>query len=312
MINNLEEKKFIENRIRKLENILFDLKEKLLPDREDQYNAMAYVYVKKIIELREEIEEYIGMNNILIEKSDINIHINGPAIGYGNAPISIISSYLDNLKSSVRRNYGILYNRSKVPQNIALLTDFTLNQLAAGSINISLSIPNEQMSFLDHTSLDRSLKIYFELLQLVSMRDEELAIDGVDDESMGKLLSNILKIVPDDKNIRNIEVYGEKVLHQSKICLDHQSRRFILGKIENINKKEKNVSIEGIIRELDLDKLTFCLRDINYAGKEQIKCSVPKEETEDLGIYLNSYVKVTGILEGNLLKVKYIDKINKN
>ncbi len=83
MKNNLEEKQFIEKRINKLENILFDLKEKLLPEREEQYKSMAAVYVRKIIELREEIEKYIGMDNVLIEHDDINIHMVGPSIGYG-------------------------------------------------------------------------------------------------------------------------------------------------------------------------------------------------------------------------------------
>lgn len=307
MINNLEEKQFIENRIKKLENILFDLKERLLPDREEQYKAMAAVYVRKIIELREEIEEYIGMNSVLIEKSDINIHVNGPAIGYGKAPISIISSYLDNLKASVRRNYGIIYNKSKVPQNVAFLTDFTLNQLAPGSINISLSIPNEQIALLEDMPFNKSLNIYFKLLQSVSMRENEIHIDGINDKYMGRLLNNILRILPDDNNIRSIEVYGNKVLNKSKICLDHESRKFVLKKIENFNEKEKNISIKGIIREIDLDKMTFYLRDINYERREQIKCSVLNDQIEDLGKYLNSYVKVIGTLENNVIKVKYID-----
>ncbi|MCE9656685.1 hypothetical protein LPC13_15575 [Clostridium celatum] len=310
MINNLEEKQFIEKRINKLENILFDLKERLLPEREEQYKAMASIYVRKIIELREEIEEYIGMNEVLIEKSDINIHVNGPAIGYGKAPISIISSYLDNFKTSVRKNYGILNNRSKVPKDIALLTDFTLNQLAAGSINISLSIPNEQTAFLDDMPFNKSLRIYFELLQSVSMREEDIHIDGIDDEYIGKLLNNILKILPDDKNIRSIEVYGNRVFNKSKICLDHKSRRFVLNKIESINEKEKNISINGIIREIDLDKMRFYLREIDCEGREQIKCLVSNDEIENLGEYLNSRVKVIGILENNLVKVKYIEKYN--
>ena len=56
MINNLEEKQFIKKRINKLENILFDLKEKLLPEREEQYKTMAAVYTRKIIKLKEKIK----------------------------------------------------------------------------------------------------------------------------------------------------------------------------------------------------------------------------------------------------------------
>ncbi|MBS4959096.1 MAG: hypothetical protein KHZ99_19040, partial [Clostridium sp.] len=88
------------------------------------------------------------------------------------------------------------------------------------------------------------------------------------------------------------------------------SRKFVLKKIESINEKEKNISIKGIIREIDLDKLTFYLRDINYEGREQIKCSMINDKIENLGEYLNSYVKVVGILENNVIKVKYIEEGN--
>lgn len=46
------DKHFIENRIHKLENILFDLQKRLLPNNKEQYNIMAYVYIEKIEELK--------------------------------------------------------------------------------------------------------------------------------------------------------------------------------------------------------------------------------------------------------------------
>ena len=42
------------NNIEKLENILADLKKRLLPEHEEQYKAMAEVYIRKIKELKEE------------------------------------------------------------------------------------------------------------------------------------------------------------------------------------------------------------------------------------------------------------------
>lgn len=78
MINNQEEKIFAENQIKRLESIIMDLKQKLLPERKKQFEYMALVYVKEMIKIREEIDEYIGVNEIVIKKDDINIHIKGP------------------------------------------------------------------------------------------------------------------------------------------------------------------------------------------------------------------------------------------
>lgn len=313
MINNLEEKQFIEKRINKLENILFDLKEKLLPEREEQYKAMAAVYVRKIIELREEIEKYIGMDNVLIEHDDINIHMVGPSIGYGKIPIRLFSDYLDNLRMSVKRNYGIIYNKKKVPKDICLLTDFTLNQVAKGSVNISLSIPTEQCTFFDDMKLTESLNIYFKLLKNISAGEsinDIITSNKIDNDKLVRLLQNILKIMPDDKNIKNIDISGRVIGNENKIYLNHESKKNILKKISDINLEEKNISITGVIREVDLDKLTFLLREVETSEKtNQIKCFIVNDEIENLGEYLNSKVKVAGVLDGNKIVVKYIDKI---
>ena len=313
MINNLEEKQFIEKRINKLENILFDLKERLLPEREEQYKAMASVYVRKIIELREEIESYIGMDNVLIERDDINIHMVGPSIGYGKVPIGVFSTYLNNLRASVKKNYGIIYDKSKIPKDISLLTDFTLNQVAKGSINISLSIPTEQFTFLPDMELTESLKIYFKLLEYISSGkniNEIATINNIDNDKLVKLLLNILKIMPDDRNIKNIDISGRVLGDGNKIYLNHESKKTILKKIQDINLEEKNISVKGVIREVDLDKLTFLLREVETIEKgKQIKCCIVNSELEDLGEYLNSRVEVTGVLDGNVIIVKYINTI---
>ena len=311
MINSIEEKRFLEKRIMKLENILLDLKDKLLPDREEQYNAMAEIYVRKILEMREEIEEFTGMSNIIINKKDINIHIRGPIIDYGSAPISVISGYLDNFRKTIQKVYGIVNDvklKTRVPSSIAKMTDFRLVQYAPGSINFSLSLPEKQVGFFEEENIDTALELYFDILKWLSGDFESSKrIDALDEEKLEKLLVTILKTLPDDKNITSVEFFGNKI--SKRIYINNRSKDKIKDTIRKIESKENLLEYRGCIRELDLDKLTFSLRNINDKEVKQLKCQLNEEIIEDIKNYFDTEVIVTGVKKGQYLFVKYMEKV---
>lgn len=305
MIRNIEEKKHAENRIKKLEDILESLKRKLLPDNEAQFKAMAEVYVRKIIELREQIEAYIGMDIVIIKEEDINLHINGPCIDYGSIPISVLSSYLDNLKKSIQKTYSILNNISRAPQIISNLSDFRLMAYQPGSVNLALTLPESQISFFDEYSINNTLEVYFDILRWINSGIKSDYIDRMDEEIFEKLLINIVRTLPDDKNITNVEICGNKIKNKEKIYLNAKSREIVFNAIDKIEKKEQIVKLEGNIRELDLDKHTFILRNIQGYNLNQVKC-ILSDDDGDINSYFGSRVSIAGVFSGNILKVKYI------
>lgn len=310
MIENFEQKEYTENQIRRLENVLMSLRDKLMPKREKQYKLMAAFYVRKIREMREEIDEYTGLEMFNIKKDDINIHIEGPAIRYGSAPISIISGFLGNFRKTLQKFYITLNNlnyKTRIPKSIAALSDFELNAFQPGSINLSLSLPNNQISIFD---MEKSVKTYFDILKWAYYDNDEF-INDIKKEIKEKLLVNIIRTLPDDKNISTITFSG-KMLDlgkDKKIIINRKSKEKIIDTINNSNNNLKMISMKGCIRELDLDRWTFELRNIEGDSKFDQKCKINSEIVDDLKEYLDSVVAINGYKYGNILKVKYIEQI---
>lgn len=317
MIRNIEEKKHAENRIKKLEAIISSLKEELLPEREEQFKIMAKVYVKKIIELREEIEVFTGMDLLIVERKDINIHIKGPSINYGAAPISVISNYLDSFRKAMQKIYSIMNNieiKTRVPIIISELTDFRLNAYQPGSINLSLSLPEKQTGLFEDMDIYSSIDIYFKLLEwLGNDTDDKKILDeyinNLDKNKLEKLLINILKTLPDNKNIDSIEFYGNSIKSEKKIYVNHESRNKIKEKLNTNTNEEQIAEYRGCIRELDLDRQTFLLRNIEGKEVKQIKCILNENIADDIKNYLDTNVLIVGTVKNNVMQVKYIEII---
>ena len=312
MINNYEEKLYIGKQVNILENILLSLKTKLLPKREEQYKAMAAVYVRKIREFREQLDEYTGIELFNIKKADINIHIEGPMINYGSAPISIISLYLNNFKKTMQNIYTdinkINYKR-RLPKFISDLCDFHLSDLQPGSINLSLSYPSSQTCFIESNSAEKSVDTYFNILKWIYF-DDDIYIKDIDDDMKEKLLINMIRTLPDDKVINKITFYGSALKSEEKIIVNKSTKQKIIKILNRDENNIKKVAIKGCIRELDLDKLTFMLRNVEEYHKSEVKCKITTDKIEDLKEYLNTKVIINGIEKDNSIVVKFIEVLD--
>ena len=276
---------------------------------------MADIYVRKIVEIREEIEEFIGMSQLLIQQNDINIHIKGPVISYGSVPISIISSYLNSFRKTMQRIYGIVNNieiKTKVPSSIAFMTDFRLNAYQPGSINLSLSLPDKQLGFFDDMDIYSTLTMYFNMLMWIN-NDSHVSsfIEKVEKEKLERLLINILKTLPDDKFISSIEFSSNSIKLNGKIYVNSQSRKNVKEKLITLEKESEDEQFEcrGRVRELDLDKLTFVVRDLEDSSIKEIKCYLDDNIVDDIRSYLDSDVLVSGIVKNGKKYAKLLEEI---
>lgn len=312
MIKDSEQKIQVENQIKKLEKSLVNLKEKLLPRREKQFKAMASGYVNAIRELREEIDEFTGMELLNVPPKDINIHLVGPAIGYGNAPISVISKYLDNFRKSVQSIYAVINRisyKTNPPRKVINACDFSLLAFNKGSVNISLGLPMQQLNFFNiNKDINKSIDLYFSILNWTSnnSKKDELNIDS---SIKDKILMSMIKTLPDDKNIQEITFSGNMIKSYGKITVNENTKRIIKDMLTRAKTNEKRVILEGRIREVDLDKRRFILRDIKKSHLTQITCIMSEAVAEQPKDYLDSNVIVTGIQkeDANSIDVKLIE-----
>ncbi len=65
MLTNDEQFRQTQELLEKLEQNLASLKEKILPINPERFHLMAEAYFEHIIELREEIDEYIGIRQFV-------------------------------------------------------------------------------------------------------------------------------------------------------------------------------------------------------------------------------------------------------
>jgi hypothetical protein len=312
MIRSYEEKKYAEKQIDKLEKILMSFRDQLLPDREEQYKIMASYYVRKIRELREAIDEYTGLEYFNIKKSDLNIHIEGPIIRYGSAPISVVSSFLNNFRKTLQNFYAALNElnyKTKFPKEIAMLSDFQLNDFQPGSINLSLSLPPYQTGLFENKSIEKSLETYFKIIKWACYNDDTY-INNINDDIKEKLMVNVIRTLPDDKNINRITFYGDSVKSKEKLIINRNVRQKIIDTLNKNNEELELVSIKGCVRELDLDKLTFLLRNVTGFNQTEVKCKLNDDIVEDIKEYFDSTVSINGYKKDNLIFVKYIEVLD--
>lgn len=322
MINNPEEKEFLNKQIVHLENALADLKDKLLPDNPKMYEVMSLNYIDKIKELRKEIDLYLGIQeNNLVRNSDIIIRLQGPEVGFGKAPISVVANTLEEMRKGFQNLYASLLgykNYKKVPQYIAKACDMSLAGVFEGSIQVALQRPPEQISlFQEDTDFERTANLYIEAASWASkMESVEVIKRKIPDDDIREVaLKSILRLVPNSpKRVNRVHLYGSMI--KEDIYLGKNSRDFI---IENLTKKDKEeiiYSFEGRVREIDLDKGSFKLREIkNEENIYEIIGIINDKLMSDIKESLDETVIVRGTMRNETnnaktIEVRFIENIS--
>ena len=311
MIKSREELIYTKNQISRLEDILTSLREKLLPERESQYNAMAGGYIKKIEKFRSEIDEYIGISTYKSSKVDLHMHIEGPNIGYGSVSSRLISNYLDKFKRGLQGIYvaknNININRI-APKDIRDICDLRLTNFQPGSINLSFEIPKHQIS-LDRESIDSSIQLYFDIVKWIST-DDDRYIKNIDTENIEKLTRSVMQTLPDEKNINKITFSGQIAKLNKPIIIDSDVKKKASEKISSLQLDNNTVTITGIVRGIDLDKRTLALREVRNYNKNEVSCKLSDDLIDDLKQYLDCNVTIQGIKKDAYINIKYIENLD--
>ncbi|MFL0198870.1 hypothetical protein ACJDU8_25460 [Clostridium sp. WILCCON 0269] len=178
---------------------------------------------------------------------------------------------------------------------------------------MSLGLPYmKQLRFLDNKDVNEIIDFYFSVLKWASTNNsEEWEINNIDNDIKDKTLISIIKTLPDDKNIKEITFWGNMIKLYGKITVNKNTKEIIKDVLTRVDVNEEKVILKGRIREVDLDKRTFILRDIEDNDFTQIICNMSKAVAEQPKDYLDSNVMVTGIKkEGtNSIDVKLIEII---
>jgi hypothetical protein len=320
MITNFEQKEHINKQIVRLENALADIKEKTLPKNPKLFEVMSKSYIDKIKELRKEVDLYIGIQDDKMD-ADFIVRLLGPEIGYGKAPISVVSNVLDELRKGFQNVFAHLLgykNIKKVPNNILNACDMKLTRVFEGSLQVALQRPEEQLNLLGKSEFDKTAEYFF---SVASWATEKGALENIineipDDDLRDVVFKSVLRVIPNNpRKVNRIHLYGPII--KKEILLTKQSRDFIINSIAKKDEEDIIYAYKGRIREVDLDKGSFKLREIeNNSDLHEIIGHIKESLLEDLKGALDDIVEIRGVLKQETkstktLDVRYIENSNR-
>ena len=313
MIKSIKEKEIYELQIKRLETALLDIKEKTI-DNPSLYKVLSQPYKNKIRTLRNEIDIFLEIDQI-DDFTDLVVRIQGQTIGSGKAPMSVVTNTLKNVRSAISNLYGLLAgvtDLQNLPKHIVDACDFSFVGTAEGSIKLLLDIPTNEASLISKIELEPVITLLFRAAEWAQNEQGLHEIEEIMPIKKHReiLLKHLLKLTPttDDKRIESIQYYGQKI--SNKVTLTNATRNHIKNFIEI---EKESVTINGVVREIDLDKRTFILRETKLENLNEVKCKLGNSSLELPE--LNSIITIKAFeksLKNKILNVVVIDYLECN
>lgn len=291
------------------EKALASLKRKVYPLNPEKFRLLSAPYLEYIYDLRQERDRILGLDDLEESSIPFWIKIAGPSIEFGRVPLGTLSNFLTNLKTTLQRIAEFqethrIRESGRPNEEIRKLSNIPIRVLP-GSIRIGLEYPKVNIqTTLDGSpvgpQIDTAVEKVVSGLRWV-VGDPNINVKDMfpDPKERYLLLTQIKNFVPKENgDITQVSFYGA-ILEDEVITLNSQ----LLSKIDKALYEEipsERICDEGIIREIDLDKQQFYLRNRN-GEKQEILCTYPIVLEDDAARALNSKVKIMGVMNKDKL-----------
>ncbi len=264
---------------------------------------------------KEEIQEYTG--ELLLEEaeSDLRMRIIGPTVKWREAPIGVLAAFFDSLRKGVRSL--AIYNESLRqfvwPQReVKRACELELVDLKPGSLDVGLKIPfvvpEEQPDLFFQTESSPAAPALADFLSVAewvasASPIEELTVTFPEAKKRRIALRAIKPFVPRKTGaVDKVELYGKSLRHGNRIELTRQAgERVAAAFAETLLEREERY--KGQLREIDLDKRTFLLRNLRESDLREIKCQFAGDQETIAKTLLDQWVTVIGIRHADVGEV---------
>lgn len=306
MIKNDEQLCVVREQLGRVEEALRAIRRDIFPRNRQRFELMAEAYIDQIQDLRQQIDEYLGVNAVRDAQADLVISLEGRNLRLEESRGSLITRTLDTLRRGLQALIELKQDTQasqrtagRRKQWIEQLCDPPLIGIAAGSIRISLGSPNAGELF---TEQDKH--VYEDGLQLllggVSWANEEApgTFDQAPDrpELRYTILSTVRKIATGLTGpVESIGFAGRAVGGGRCLRVTRASRTRIDQEMRRIAQEQQQAEVTGTIREVDLDSNTFVLRDRGN-NLPDLTCEYDELTEADVKAYLDERVLVRGSL----------------
>lgn len=306
MIQNDEQLNHTKAAIADLEAAIASLKRDVLPLNPARFALMAEPAVDQIRELRNDVDEYVGINDAVAETATLWMKLEGDEIDPGDAPTSVVTKMLDVLRVGVQAvaeflNRGALGIRPTA--QIKDACDLRIIAWLPGSVKVGLRLPEVDPSLFPEVrgEAEKALRLYLHTATWVASQDDDAVLEAeVPDSTERRLLLNqVERLVPRPHGgIEYVELFGRK-MPRGAVQLRRESRERVRGAIERTVRQAipepELVTEEGVLREIDLDQRTFIVRTPDQIS--ETRCAIGSDSDDLLAIAkegLDHRVRVVG------------------
>lgn len=306
----------------RLEENLISLQREVYPLNPDRFHIMAEAYVDHIIELRTQIDEFIGVKAYQDKLQGVWLRLAGPSIQLGSASSSILTSTIENFRKSIRSITAILrgeipFRKGGLSKDVENSCDLVIIGLTTGSLRVGLGLPpDRQIGLFDaeQEPVVKAIDTFMEVATWASSPELSPVLPASisDSPSRDYILRQVMNMAPTKKlPVETIEFSGTLV-HLPKAPLLTRGARSRLRDAITKEPGAEYMEAVGTIREIDLDSKKFYLRE-RPDNALPLHCAVGEEMLEDAKAALGERVNVAGTVKRDksgkvtLLKVKSLE-----
>lgn len=327
MIENDKQLRQTREELVRLEEDLISLQKELYVVNPERFHLLAEAYIDHIIELRKQIDEYIGIKIYQDKLEGLWLRLIGPSMQLGTASASVLASTIENFRKSIRSIAAVLkgelpYRKGGISKGVEKSCDLVIIGLMTGSMRVGLGLPPEHQQDLFSREDDpatRAINTFMEVASWASALElaPELPLSVADLPSKDYVLRQVMNMAPSKKiPIDSIEFSGNLVRLPKLPILNRDARSRLYDAITK-EKGAEYMEEVGTIREIDLDALKFYLRE-RPENKPQIHCEVSEDMMDDAKAALGEKVKVAGSVKRDvsgritLLKIKSLEILSED
>lgn len=304
MISNDKELKQSFEQMERMYRALAELRNRVFPLNPRQFAVLAEGPLDEIRHLQQDIDEYSGAISAEEQDADVWIRIQGREneIDWPDAPTSILTAFLDAFRKGIQivaeyNSTGQLTTRPTAELKQAC--DLRMVGFRSGSLRMGMRLPDEPTvdSILEQNEsvAYKALTEYLDLASWVDSDEPQITLEQrFADSHKRRLLLNALKpLVPRQRGkVESVEIYGRLLKNHKTIKLTRQVHRRIDEAIDQTSTTEQTRTYTGVLREIDLDNLSFMLRNVGEV--EEIRCTFEEDLLENAKEALDRRVQVTG------------------
>jgi hypothetical protein len=281
---------------------LASLRKDVLPRSDRQFALMAEGPIDEIRKLAGEIDCYIGKTSLETSEADVWLRIVGPNLAWPNAPTSVLTAFLNAFRKGVQAiaeylDTGQLTTRPT--KELKRACDLRIVAFQTGSLRLGMRVPDETQSHLfddgGEALVRKALGQFLEVAAWVSSEEPASVLDRLWPEHHARrvLLNSLKPFVPRPRgDVEAVELSGRALPRMRTITLTRFSHQRIDHAIDALATERVEEHV-GDLREIDLDKLSFILR--NAEDIKEVPCAFEDDLLATAKEGLDRRVRVTGI-----------------